>query len=282
MPSNPEQKAAFDATAKGYDVEFTSTAVGKMQRGLVWAFLTKHIFPFYKEKNQKKALELNCGTGEDAVWIAKNNWQVLATDISPRMVEVTLSKADESGLKKQINSQCLGFHQISELNEQFDLVFSNFGGLNCISEDEISKFGVSLFQKINSDGFFIGVIMGRFCWWESLYFLLKRNTNATFRRLSKEPILARLDATTSIETWYYSPITFLKALNQQLPDNQGFELIKTEAIGFWLPPSYLDSFFKKLPFLLQILNKMEKKCRGSIWAGGADHFLICLKKKHTD
>jgi SAM-dependent methyltransferase len=276
MQSKPESKAAFDATAEGYDAEFSNTAVGKMQRDLVWSFLDQHIFPFYKEKNQKSALELNCGTGEDAVWLAKNNWKVLATDLSPRMIEVTQRKANTSGVGNHIHTQSLGFHQISELNKQFDLVFSNFGGLNCISADEMAKFGISLSQKINTDGFFVAVIMGRFCWWESFYFLLKRNKKAAFRRFSKEPILARLDATTSVATWYYSPTSFLEALNRQLPDNQGFKLVKTEAIGFWLPPSYLDVFFKKMPFLLRTLNKMERACRGSFWAGGADHFLICL------
>jgi SAM-dependent methyltransferase len=276
MPINTGQNAAFDATAEGYDQEFSNTVVGRMQRALVWDFLKTHIFPFFPNKNQKTALELNCGTGEDALWLAQNGWQIKATDLSPKMIGVTKQKAIEQGL--DIRTQVMGFEQLPEVSEQFNLVFSNFGGLNCISKEEIANFGLDLHSKILEDGYFVAVVMGRFCWWETKYFLLKGNLKAAFRRFSKEPVQARLDATTFVATWYYSPASFLKALNQQLPKNQGFTLIKTEAIGCWLPPSYLDVFFKKIPFLLTFLNKIEKLCRGSFWAEGADHFLICLKK----
>jgi SAM-dependent methyltransferase len=281
MQYKSEPIAAFDATAEGYDDEFSLTAVGKMQRSLVWDFLKKYISPYFDEKNQKTALELNCGTGEDALWLAQNGWKVTASDLSSRMVQVTQRKAEAHNLVASIRTKQLGFHQISELNQKVDLIFSNFGGLNCISSIEIGQLGLSLTNLLKPEGYFVAVIMGRFCWWEILYFLIKGKWKSAFRRFSKDPIQARLDDNTFVATWYYTPATFLHALNQQLTDIQYFEVVRIEAIGFWLPPSYLDNLFNKLPFLLGILHRFEQFFRGKYWTNGADHFLICVKVKNN-
>ena len=73
-------RTAFDHTAKSYDDAFTHTAIGKLQREMVWSYLEAT----FKDKFPSNVLELNCGTGEDAVFFARHGSKVLSTDVSSR------------------------------------------------------------------------------------------------------------------------------------------------------------------------------------------------------
>ena len=80
---------AFDRVADSYDELFTHTAIGMAQRKQVWgkliaAFLTG-----------SRILELNCGTGEDARFLAARGRSVVACDASTEMIEV--AKRHNSG-----------------------------------------------------------------------------------------------------------------------------------------------------------------------------------------
>jgi hypothetical protein len=72
----------FDATARGYDFEFTETQVGRMQRAVTHRYLQELI----ASAKPQTALELNCGTGEDALWLANQGLLVTATDLSAEKV----------------------------------------------------------------------------------------------------------------------------------------------------------------------------------------------------
>ena len=56
---------AFDTLAESYDTIFTSTIIGRSQRSVVWA---KAAAVF---RAGDRVLELNCGTGEDALFLAR-------------------------------------------------------------------------------------------------------------------------------------------------------------------------------------------------------------------
>ncbi|MEM7344793.1 MAG: hypothetical protein AAF485_11165, partial [Chloroflexota bacterium] len=56
---------AFDAFASDYDDDFTHSPLGQLLRPRVWHLLGKAF------SSGQHALELTCGTGEDAVWLAR-------------------------------------------------------------------------------------------------------------------------------------------------------------------------------------------------------------------
>ena len=56
-----------------------------------------------------QVLELGCGTGEDAIWLAKRGVRVLATDGSPAMLEATARKAQAEGVSELIETRRLDF-----------------------------------------------------------------------------------------------------------------------------------------------------------------------------
>lgn len=256
-------KTGFDHIAADYDKAFTETATGRRQRAIVQDYLENKI------SAGASVLELNCGTGEDAVWLARHGAQVLATDVSAEMVALTAGKTGQAGLSHLIRAEILDIRALTKerLNAKFDLVLSNFGGLNCLSPDEMRAFGAVLPQLLKPGGLFVAVVMGRFCWWETLYFLLKGRWRAAFRRLSARAVEAALGEHTRVPVWYYSPLKFRRIF----PD---LHARTVQPVGFWLPPSYLDPLVADKPRLLEILRFSEQKCRGRLWAWGADHFML--------
>ena len=267
--------APFDTTAHHYDAEFTQTAVGRLQRSVVWDFLLKNAPP----PPAARCLELNCGTGTDALWMAQQGYRVLATDISPKMVAVTQAKLQAAGLSEQAEAAVLDLRNLSAASlqqvgrsEKPVLVFSNFGGLNCVSPTDLQAFGKKIPDLLVPGGRFVAVVMGRFCWQESLYFLWKGRWRTAFRRLRRGPVAARLDERTTVPTWYYTPQEFCRFFPE-------LEVEMLRPVGFWLPPSYLDAAFgRRWPRLLRWLDWAERKCeRVAMLAGASDHFLVCFR-----
>ena len=99
----------------------------------------------YVEKNIIKGghiniLELNCGTGEDAIRFHKAGNEVFATDISAEMIKVSKTKLGPTEIKG-ITFMQLSMTDLPQewMKGKFDLVFSNFGGLNCIDKNELEN-----------------------------------------------------------------------------------------------------------------------------------------------
>jgi SAM-dependent methyltransferase len=242
-------------------VQFSHTPIGRLQRSVVQNYLKTKIHPGYA------VLELNCGTGEDAIWLAQNGCTVLATDRSPEMVKITSAKVHAANLQHRIQTQVLDLRNLPAQLPQFDLVLSNFGGLNCLSPDDLNFFGKKIPALLKPAGLFVAVVMGRFCWWESLYFSLKGRFRQAIRRWNGGPVDAALNAETSVRTWYFAPSEFSRFFTT-------FQIQTRQPVGFWLPPSYLNPWFGRRPQLLRSLFFLEKKCRGRLWAAAADHVML--------
>ncbi len=253
--------ASFDKAAANYDDTFTHTAVGKMQRALVYAELSKHL------TSVKNILEINCGTGEDAIWFAKQNFNVTATDISAKMIEVARRKA-------KLNFQTADINLIAKVfeNEKFDLLFSNFGGLNCLSKSELENFFATVDSILTEKGKLALVIMPKNTLWERFYFLAKAQFKNISRR-KKESVMAHVDGE-NITTYYYNPKDIVNLANAN------FETVSVKPVGFFIPPSYLDGFFKNKKGFLRFLNRMEQGVRNTTSLSKyADHYLIILQKR---
>lgn len=260
-------RADFDHIADQYDSDFTKTVIGSAQRELVYAALEKE---FSKIKGWN-ILELNCGTGEDAKYLADRGANVLATDISESMVQVARSKT-ESYANVKCKVLDINDLRIQLQDDSYDLVFSNFGGLNCLSSCELQVFFNTVHSKLKSGGHLVLVIMTNKCLWESLYFLGKLKWRDAFRRGNKGGVWANVDGQ-QVKTFYYAP-------RQVIELAKGFEVTQVSPIGFFVPPSYLNSMFLNRPKLVRRLMIADKNSQGSnSKAAFSDHFLIHLSKK---
>jgi ubiquinone/menaquinone biosynthesis C-methylase UbiE len=263
--------SAFDSVAKEYDATFTLTKIGKAQREIVWTYLNK----IFRGMEGLKILELNCGTGEDALWFAKNGHTVLATDISEKMLEVTEKKATENNLNDKIKTNKIDLTKIGEFvsNETFDLVFSNFGGINCMPFKDLYKLPVFLSKLIKPSGRLIMVIMPTFCIWEMFYFTFKFSLKKAFRRSSIKGVKVKLNGE-EISIDYYTPIFVSKIFRKE------FTQVAVRPVGFFIPPSYLEKFFSSKHKTFNLVKKLESVITNwSTLANYSDHFLIDFIKK---
>ncbi|WP_299534157.1 cyclopropane-fatty-acyl-phospholipid synthase family protein [uncultured Streptomyces sp.] len=72
-----------------------------------------------------RALDLGCGEGADAVWLAREGWRVTATDISRVALERAAGHAAEAGVADRVDWQ---WHDLGETFPagEYDLVSASF------------------------------------------------------------------------------------------------------------------------------------------------------------
>lgn len=257
--------ADFDIAAHTYDKDFTHSEIGILQRQRVWRLLEKILV----NSNGLKVLELNCGTGEDAVRFAKKGNNVIATDVSEEMLKIARAKSGTLA----IEFMKLDLNEVEQFqfDEKFDLIFSNFGGLNCIDAKAMARLGSSLSSVLEPGGRFIAVVMPKICLWESLYLFLKGKISDVFRRNRG---FAEVNVSgKQVKTWYYNSRSFSDLLGK------GFKKEKVKPIGLFIPPSYMEAFFKRRIGLLHLFNRLEHVFANFSWqARFSDHYYIELTK----
>lgn len=256
----------FDVAAKGYDQLFTFSKIGIAQRELVY----RNLDTILKTRKKLNVLELNCGTGFDAINFSKKGHQVLATDISEGMISVAKSKNKLDNLE----FKALDINLISEVSfkNKFDIIYSNFGGLNCLSPIQLEVFLKNASQLLTKNGKLFLVIMPKHCLWEQAYFNLKGDFKKAKRRLTNQFVYANVDDI-SVKTWYYNPKDIISLTKND------FNINNIKPIGLSIPPSYLETsvLTKKIP--LSIFKKIDAILTQRTFAKYADHFLIELQLK---
>ncbi len=75
-------------------------------------------------------LDIGCGTGEDAVWLAGQGYEVLGIDASPKMIAAAAAKGARVGSSAAF--ECKAIENFASGGQRFDTIVSNFGALNCV------------------------------------------------------------------------------------------------------------------------------------------------------
>ena len=260
--------AGFDALAPAYDGVFSASVTGALQRQAVWEYLENRGVV----RRPGRVLELNCGTGEDAQWLAQHGQEVLATDASASMLAIAEKKTVEQRDR-------IAFRQLDMLQSEWaipaasvQLVFSNFSGINCINPGQLPGVLKQAAEVLKPGGRLVVVLFGRHCLSETAYFLLKGKWKSAFRRMSPEPASVNLDGT-FVPVWYHTPTDVSASLN-------GLVLRRKKAIGLFVPPSYLDKRFSRWRSLKSISTFLENLF-GNIpaLAEFGDHILLDFEKQ---
>ncbi len=240
--------AGFDVKAENYDQEFTRSLVGTIQRKQVHQQLEEIL----RGKTDLKILELNCGTGED-IGFLKRFGEVTGTDISEPMLKIARKKNPETEFF------ILDFNTEFKSDKKYDLVFSNFGGLNCVSKERLSQLNNELSNLLNPNGMLIIVLISKWSLMEFLYFSFRLNFKKAFRRLNGKAYFNELPI------YYYShPETRYTF--------QSFTLQSIKAIGKYYTGEYMNKWGSKL-------NIHEPKVEEPGLLLGADHILFNFIKR---
>lgn len=257
-------KTSFDKIAGEYDVKDNANEI------LQWMRKVVHKIYLNNFNSGDKILELNCGTGIDAVFLAQNGMNITATDISPKMAKIAQNRTIIEGLEDKIDVQTLSFSEISAIDKSgFDGVISNFGGLNCINDFEKLSFDLSV--KIKPGGKFIAVVMNKFCPWEIFYYMLKLDFKNAFRRFSKNGTEAELNGS-KVKTFYFFPKEFGNKFSKH------FIIEKIYALAYYTPPPYMFGMYKRLKPLVKLFMKLDELVKGIYpLSRMGDHFIIVMK-----
>ncbi|MDV3308530.1 MAG: class I SAM-dependent methyltransferase [Cyclobacteriaceae bacterium] len=260
----------FDHIAPTHSTLFKHTVISQLQRKRVWRYL-EQITP---ELNGLEILELTCGTGDDAALFGERGVSLIATDLSEEMLKVTQQRVKQYSLQNKISSCYIDVDTFDEtvFNKKFDLIFSNFNGINCVSPTALQK----LLQKIPSimapGGRLVAVVMPKRCLWETFHFALKLNFAKAFRRWTDKPVLA--EAEQGVRTWFYQPSRIVRWAGES------FRKVRTMPVGITIPPGFLEKFFSRRKRTLFKLYSLEKKLsRFAFLASFSDHYIIDLQLK---
>src|SRR5579885_3079006 len=225
----------FDSVAESYDTSFTDSFVGKTQRNLVWREMDQIFRP------GQRILEINCGTGVDAVHLAQRGVRVVACDASSAMIRVARQRAADTGLGGSIEFHIMATEKIYRLYQA-----SPFDALLCI--------------------------FGRHCLWELIWNIGRGDFEKAFRRFRTAPIRGSIGGQ-QVDIRYWSVGQLKRAL---LPD---FHLKSQIGLGISVPPSYLESWTGRFPTIFRAAAKIDRSiCSFPVFRSLADHVLLTFQR----
>ena len=215
-------------------------------------------------------LELNCGTGIDAIFFAEHGMKVHATDISEGMLTELRRKIFEKNLQEKITTQQCSFTTLEEIQKKsFDGIFSDFGGLNCVQD--IGSVIKSFRSLLKPGGIVTLVIMPPVCPWEMLL-ALKGNFKTAFRRFKSNGAPSNLEGETFM-SYYFTPSKIISAFGHD------YKVLELQGLGSLVPPPYLEKFPEKNPKLFRLLKKLDEQFSHTFpFNRWADHFIVTMKR----
>ena len=259
--------APFDAIADEYDARFTNSMIGRAQRESVWQEIDRLSRP------GQRVLEINCGTGVDALHLSARGIQVMACDASPEMIDVARRRLDASTIRNHIDFRILPIEQVGQLENEglYDGVLSNFAGLNCVAD--LRCVAHDLARLVRPGGTAVLCLFGRFCLWEMFWYSLRGNFKKAFRRLRGKGVVANLAPGHRVFVRYPS----VGALRQDFSAH--FRLVRWNGIGIAVPPSYLEPWAVRFPRLFGFAARIDPilgRCPGI--RALADHIVVVFER----
>lgn len=257
----------FDALAESYDAGFSTSTVGARMRAAVHRRLDARF------RSGDRVLDLGCGTGEDALHLARRGLRVLAVDASAEMVAAARRKIDDAGLSHRIETRHAGAEALAaELaaageeaaDGRFDGALSNFGALNCVAD--LRPVAAGLAAAVRPGGSVFLCLMGPAVPWEWGWFLGRGEPGKAFRRLRPGGAAWR-----GLTVRYPTPGAVRRAFAP------AFSARGVTAVGALLPPTYAEGWAARHPRLLARLDRWERRLESLPplpWL--ADHYLLEL------
>jgi ubiquinone/menaquinone biosynthesis C-methylase UbiE len=249
-------REAFDRHALTYDVRFSSLETAQAMRREIWRLFDR-MFPA-----GGRLLDLGCGTGEDAVYLARRGFRVTAIDIAPGMIARLRTKAEALGVGWQIEARVADIESFDPETEAFDGILSDFGAVNCLRS--LSSLRRVAEKALKPRGRLVLVTMGRFYPLETIVFLSKGRISRAFVRWSRNPEAEVEGVRVSLE--YYSPRHLKRALGTD------FTLERLRGLRSLVPSPSLEHVGKWMPLrLMRLLDACATAFRPT--ASMADHYV---------
>jgi ubiquinone/menaquinone biosynthesis C-methylase UbiE len=265
LESHHAAGAAFDRMADHYDDLFTFSIVGRAQREVVWKRAAATFQP------GSRVLEINCGTGEDAIFLANRGICVTACDASGQMIEHAKVRQELEAPEASINFRVLPTERLYELPKEppFDGAFSNFSGLNCVAD--LRSVSDELAVRLRPGARLLLCLSTRFCLWEILHYAARGNFRKAMRRW-RGVSQVRFDE-------HSFPVYYPTMWSMRRSFGTEFRLHSVTGVGITTPPSYLEGWIRNHPGMLATMKHFDEAvCNLPIFRNIGDHVLLSMER----
>lgn len=266
--TNPQFKLvaeAFSRTAEKYDSFAEDHPHLTRMRNKVYAHVMRHI------PREARILELNAGTGTDAVQLAQRGYFVHATDIAPGMLNRLRDKVDTLGLHDRVTMEQRSFLSLENVRgAPFEAAFSDLGGLNCVPD--LTPVIGQLPKILKPGGIVTWVLMPHVCLWEMAE-VFRGNFSLAFRRFARGNVRAHLEGL-HFDVYYFSPRQVMQWFGND------FELLALEGLSVLTPTAESKNFAKWHPRLYRTLSWLDDKLSPHWpWSGWGDFYILTMRRK---
>jgi SAM-dependent methyltransferase len=262
-----ETRDAFDSVAADYDGPRGNNALIQDMRSEMWRTLDAIFSP------GSRLIDLGCGTGLDAVRMARVGHHVTATDWSQRMVERTGERAEREQLANRVQAITVGAHELFRIDgqAQFDGAYSNLGALNCVPN--LPEMAAQCARLLKPGAALVFSVIGRICPWEIGYYALKRNWGRLSVRFAAAMVPVGMNKRV-VWTRYYTPREFYGAFERH------FTLEHRRGLCVLAPPPYMTGMKERHFRLYERLWRLDRRAAGwPVLRNMGDHFVIVMRKR---
>ncbi len=265
QPSVETIAEAFSRTAEKYDSFAEDHPHLTRMRNKVYAHVMRYI------PRGARILELNAGTGTDAVQLAQRGYSVHATDIAPGMLDRLREKVDTLGWQDRVTMEARSFLSLEDVQgAPFDAVFSDLGGLNCIPD--LTPVIRQLPKILRPGGMVTWVLMPHVCLWEMAE-VFRGNFSLAFRRFSRGSVRANLEGL-NFDVYYFSARHVIQWFGND------FEVAALEGLSVLTPTAESKNFAKTHRGLYRALSWLDDKLSPYWpWYGWGDFYILTMRYK---
>lgn len=262
-----ESVDVFGKIAEEYHCSFESNSSACLARSRVHRFFARHLSP-----DRGRVLDIGCGTGIDAQFIAGLGCKVHGVDRSVGMIaEATKQLANATvDIRKRVE---LASVEVTSENLamllssiQSNQVVLSFGVINFI--DDLHELFRVIGLNMQDGGVCVVTTLAKSSWWE-------RITKNGQIRTGDQPKNVSIGGTET-RAWFWDCDDIVAA------SSGFFCTVEAVGIGSLYPPPYLDKYVRAFPRVQRTLWKLDRKYENSRFSTKyADHVAIVLERRQN-
>lgn len=259
--------SAFDRLAPRYEELIEGNPIHRYLRVRSLAWLDQAFRP------GMDVLDIGCGVGTEAVHLARRGVRVLATDISPGMVEVARIRAEREGVGDLVRVGRVAAGDLSRVlaGRSFDGAYASFGALNC--EPNLARAVEEVAGLLKPGANFLLSVVSRPCLPEMVLAGMRFRVGKAFRRMADETEVHLLDSG-AVHARAYSETDLLNALRPW------FTIERIEGWLLVVPPPYASAAWSRLGPLKRPLMQLDERIgRIRPFRSWGDHLHVWVRRR---
>ncbi len=272
-PSAPDGRsrveAYFDRAAADYDHIVEGNPLDRHLREVSLGILRRSF------RAGDRVLEIGCGTGLETLPLAAAGIEVVATDVSSRMLERLSSKAAAAGLSEKVHPMHMPLSALAELEREcgpasFHGAFSTFGAMNC--DPAWAQAAHALARLVAAGGTVVLGVWNRVCLSELAAYGLTGHPRRALARLASPTVADR--------TRFGLPVYPATVGEYVRAFGAAFEVRAVEGLPVALPPYDLFQHMPNPEVLVPLFAGLDERLRTRFpFNRLGDHFVLVLRRR---